>query len=177
MTDDLSLINKTNRITERLMNIRRRRRRMRLRYSLLTLFIVMCVTPAMVWVAWLVAPDVVSGVTSGLLGIWNISSNTEDPLAFVALPPAALVGVVLGVVAFVITRSLESPHAEYLGFTLVMGATCLIVVGALLMAVDSCGLTVCSLATGKDYFVVVGMPLGLFVAIGASLGWRLSELG
>jgi len=176
MTDDLSVIKKSNRITERLMNIRRRRRRMRLRYSLLALLIVMCAALAIVWVAWLVAPDVLSGVTSGLAGIWNISSNTEDPLAYVALPPAALVGLVLGVVAFVITRSLESPHAEYLGFTLVMGATCLMLVGGLLMGVESYGLVVCSLATGKDYFVVVGMPLGLFVAIGASLGWRLSQL-
>jgi hypothetical protein len=166
----------TNKITERLMTLSQRRRRKRLRYSLLTLMLVMTLAPIGIWLLYEFGPDPCRDMVASVREVTNLRENKEDPLAIVVLPPAVLGSLVFGVVAFLVTRSLDSRRAGYLGFTLVTCALCVTVLGACLMAAESYGLCKCSAFGPGDFFVLIGVPLGLFVAAGGFLGWRLAEL-
>ena len=99
-------------------------------------------------------------------------------MAYVDLAAGGFGSLVLGVVVFLITRSLDSARPCTCGFSMVtMTVLCVVLVGVCLMA--SRDNTVHALLRGefRETFVVLSaFPLGVFVAVGALLGWRLAEL-
>lgn len=165
-----------NNITQRLLNIRHRRR-FRLRFSLLALMLATALIPIAIWLVYLTVDDLREPIGSFVKELWNFRKSGDVPLAYIIWPPVVFGSLVLGVAVFLITRSLDAREAMYCGFSMLMIALCVVLVAILLMATgERYGLCAASAAKSGDFFVLIGIPLGVFVAVGALLGWRLAEL-
>ena len=95
---------------------------------------------------------------------------------YVLLLPVVVGSLVLGTLVFRILRALGGRHVLYCGFSTVMISVCAMFVGLLLLIAEGYGLHACSEALVGDYIVLISIPLGVGVAIGALLGWRIAEL-
>lgn len=176
MSDDDPVISG---ITQRLMNIRRRRRSGWWRFVLSVLvFLVFAIAaiPLAIWLTWRYAPDAISTDAGNLRDLAHLEQMSDLPLACVLLPPVVVGSLVLGTLVFQILRALGGRHALYCGFSTVMISVCAMLVGLLLLLAEEYGLHACSEALVGDYFVLISVPLGVCVAIGALLGWRIAVL-
>ena len=166
-------------ITQRLMSIRRQRRSRWWWFFLSVLvFLVFAIVaiPLALWLTWRYAPDAFSRGAENLRDLAHLEQISDLPLAYVLLLPVVVVSLVLGTLVFRILRALGGRHVLYCGFSTVMISVCAMFVGLLLLIAEGYGLHACSEALVGDYIVLISIPLGVGVAIGALLGWRIAEL-
>ena len=139
-----------------------------LQFRLLWLVLVMGIAPAVIWISYLSAPQVVEGAHEFVPSHLSNSPQSERDLVTDSIGAVTLLSLLTGVGAFVLMWAYGDHRIAVI--TVVSAAFTLGGISLLLLLVNGSGMATVANAHSDDVFVVYAIPVSLALAIGAAMG-------